>query len=286
MNHPQQPNIAESVEAIARKPFPILEMGKHNLIAVPSGYTLETDEKLLPLQQTPSRKRGKVVTQTLESFCEYVNFHKTPQTVIYAVVSRDNAAQPLVLTAVFNDHLQGVDMSGDFAGWQDFSAVLAPRPSHEWLLWSKNNSQALGQAAFAEFIDDNLKDIADVEGHPTGAMMLQMAINMEITQDKKIRASTRVQSGGVSIEYVENDNAETAARMEAFDRFTLGIPAFWRGLAYQLDARLRYRVREGKLTIWYDLVRPDLVIDAAVDAMAEQATKETGVPLVFGSIAK
>jgi uncharacterized protein YfdQ (DUF2303 family) len=47
------------------------------------------------------------------------------------------------------------------------------------------------------------------------------------------------------------------------DRFTLGIEPFEGSPKYQLDARFRYRLRDTTLTLFYDLLRPEQVLEDA-----------------------
>ena len=70
--------------------------------------------------------------------------------------------------------------------------------------------------------------------------------------------------------------------MQMFDRLNIGIPVFWNGDPYQIDARLRYRVREGKVTFWYELIRPDKVLEAATAGVIDIIKAQTGTPFFFG----
>ena len=80
----------------------------------------------------------------------------------------------------------------------------------------------------------------------------------------------------------QDDDAQTLQKMQVFDRFSLGFPVFWNGDAYRLDARLRYRVRDGKLTFWFELIRQDKVLEAATQTLIAQIREKTGNPFFFG----
>ena len=82
--------------------------------------------------------------------------------------------------------------------------------------------------------------------------------------------------------FVQSDDQQTVDKMKLFDRFRIGIPVFWNGDAYPIIARLRYRVREGKLTFWYELVRQDKVLEAATLTMIHAVQEGAGVPFFFG----
>jgi len=128
-----------------------------------------------------------------------------------------------------------------------------------------------------------LQDIASCEGSPTGAQMLQMALSFEANQDTRFKSAIRLQNGGVQMSFVQDDDAQTLANMQMFDRFSLGLPVFWNGDAYQVDARLRYRVKEGKLSLWYELIRPDKKLESSTKTLIEKIKAETGRAFFFGN---
>ncbi len=283
----QQENYAQTIANEARRPVILTGSNRANVIALPEGYSLKTDSSMEALADHPYRKKGTARFKVPESFVEYVNKHQLPNSVIYAKVDKSERNAPLTVTAVFNDHDAETEKKGAEAGWQDFRAILVPEASHEWRTWTANSGKQMSQFEFAQFLDDNIKDISSgQDDYPTGTQMLQMALAFELSQDKRIKSAIRIQSGGTNIEYVEDDDASTVARMQAFDKFMLGIPVFWRGQAYAIEAKLRYRVREGKLTLWYDLVRTDVVVDDAVEQVLQAVSAGTGSSILYGEIVK
>ena len=284
--HTADKGAVEAILDAARLPFELedceSEFGR--MIAVPEGWSIETDACMEPLRSSPYRTKGLVATKTVESFAHYVNTHKRAETLLYAAVDA-TGAQALKVTAIFNEH-QGVSIDGNRPGWRDFSATLAPDMSHEWKTWISLNGKPMTQFEFALFLEDNIKDISSQEGYPAGTAMLRMATQFEATQDKQFRSAVRIQSGGVNLECIDTDDAATVEKMQAFDRFMIGIPAFWKGQAYLLEAKLRYRVQSGKLTMWYDLIRPDLVITDAIDSMLANIQQSVELPVIYGEIVK
>lgn len=280
-------NIAETVARLTPKPFELAGSSAGRLFAVPEGFRLQDDSALQKLQLTPTRKKGDVQLKTLDSFLQYVNQHRQGQSQIYVKVNAKSADAPLVVTAVLNDHTHG-DLAMP-AGWCDFRAVLTPDSSPEWKTWVGNSGQKMTQMEFATFIEDNIhcfagKDTAGGEGFPSGGEMLQMALAFEASSEKRVRSAVRLQSGGVNIEHVDTDDAATVTRMQAFDRFRLGLAPFWRGDSYPLEAKLRYRNSSSGLSLWYDLVRPDRVVDYAVEEILAKIEAATTIKPIFGGI--
>ncbi|MBO9496339.1 DUF2303 family protein [Thalassotalea sp. G20_0] len=54
---------------------------------------------------------------------------------------------------------------------------------------------------------------------------------------------------------------EKKSSVEVPEEFTIGVAPFHNGDKYELKARLRYRIHEGQLTIWYQLIEPEQVIE-------------------------
>lgn len=256
-----------------RKPI-VQTIDDNPLLLLPAGYAAAVDlEKYL---QAPLRKRGTITLDDADSFIAYVKNQGDGSTRTYCTANYEKNEVKFV--GVLNDY----DEEGP--RWQDFRAVYAPALSVEWKRWTSNDRKELGQIEFATWLEDNLKDIATADGFPTGAQMLDMARSLEINQDNRIKSSVRLQSGGIELQYVNKDDDATVTRMSVFERFTLGVAPFFNGQAYQLDARLKYRSREGVIRFWYELVRPDLVIQDATREMIATIREQTKFPVLMGRV--
>lgn len=266
-----QENIAATVAREARKPFVLNE----EQIAIPDGWNLRDTESL---QMVPRRKIANVSLQDEAGFVDYMARHGIAvRCTIWCDADYPNGK--IGYTTIINDH--GAEM--DDQEWRDHIARFTPAQSVEWKRWNLSNKKVMSQLEFANFLETNLGDIASVEGFPTGTDMLNMATGLEITQDSRIKSAIRLQSGGVRMEYVQDDNAETAQSMEVFSKFAIGIPVFWAGDAYQLEACLKYRLNSGKLTFWYELNREDKVLEDAARTLTASIQEKTGFPLFHGN---
>ncbi len=272
-------NIAETLAKEMKAPVEIISEAGGNMkrVALPPGWTLVEKDDDPRLLVAPRRKIAKVKMHDAESFIDYTKRHGSlTNSTIWCIA--DYKAGKVGFTAILNDH--GEEESQ--AAFRDHRATFAPEFSEEWNRWTGKNKQPFNQAAFAEYIEENLKDIASVEGSPTGSQMLEMALAFEANQDMKFKSAIRLQNGGVQMAFTQDDDAGTLAKMSAFDRFTVGFPVFWNGDAYRIDARLRYRVREGKLTFWFELIRQDLILEAATQTLITVIRDKTGNPFFFG----
>jgi len=270
-------NIAETLARELKQPI-TLSTGFDRIkrLALPPGWTIDerNDEKH---ELAPYRKIARVRLHDAESFIGYIKRHGSlTDSTIWCLA--DYKAGKVGFSAILNDH--GED-PGE-ADWRDHRAVFAPEFSEEWNRWTGKNKAQFTQAEFATFVEDNLKDFASVEGCPTGAQMLEMALSFEANQDMRFKSAIRLQSGGVQMSFAQDDDAQTLAKMQMFDRFSIGFPVFWNGDAYRIDARLRYRVRDGKLSFWFELIRQDKVLEAATQSLIATIREKTGNPFFFG----
>lgn len=276
----EEENLAATLAREMKGPVEILLDGPDQVhrVALPHGWTAQEydDEKFLA---APRRKKATVRLHDTDSFIGYVKRHGSLESCTVWCIA-DYAAGSVRFTSIINDNGEAKDAQN----WRDHRASFSPAFSEEWKRWNKRDGSdnAFTQFQFASFIEENNKDIVSVGGSPTGAQMLEMALSMEANQDVKFKSAIRLQNGGVQLNYVADDDNQTITRMQLFERFTLGMPVFWNGDAYQVDARLRYRVREGALKFWYELIRQDKVLEAATTTMIATIKAQVGMPFFFG----
>lgn len=242
-------------------------------ITIPKDYKLENLESLL---DNPTRKRANISVTDSDSFIQYAKEHGSLTSChLYADVKTEESVFRIV--GIIDDH------SADVPAWREHQAHFEPVLSVEWKRWTQKNKAVLSQSDFAVWLEDNLSDIAEVQNMPKGAEILQMALNFERTADKRFRSKMSLQSGGVSFEYVDDDEKETKIRMDVYQRFTLGIPVFDGSLnAYPVEARLKYREKDGRIVFWYELIRPDRVFKTAVADELKHIKEATGFPIIYG----
>lgn len=260
-----------------QRPVEIASFEDLSRVALPPGWTLQERDNI-KYQYQPRRTTGSIKLDEIDSFIDYINRHKIPAcTSIYCLADYEKG--DIGFDAIINDNQGGADMPH----WRDHIVTYHPAKSFEWKRWSNKHKQPMSQIEFAMFLEENLRDIASVDSMPTGQQLLEMALSFEANQDMRFKSAMRLQNGGVQMSLVQDDDAQTIAKMQMFDKISIGIPVFWNGAAYRVDARLRYRVRDGKLTFWYELIRPDRVIEDAAKQLISTIREKTGVFFYFGN---
>jgi len=75
----------------------------------------------------------------------------------------------------------------------------------------------------------------------------------------------RLDNGQTQFNYTEqmSANAGVTGQLEIPEEIQLGLQPFRGSEFYDTKAKFRYRIREGKLVMWYDLVRPAKIAETA-----------------------
>lgn len=233
---------------------------------IPDGYELRNLEKLLA---TPRRKCGNTLLTEAASFIAVVNDQMTGATRLYCQTGNKPG-----FTAVFND-------THAAAGWRDHRATYVPVLSAEWLIWAGTSGRQQTQADFAQFIEANLPDIAE----PSGADVLAVSRTLEAKKKVNFASSIRLSDGSHQFTYEEDvQGSAQKGQLKVPEVFVLAIPVFEGGDPWRIEARLRYRIGDGgTLAIWYELVRPHKVIEAATLELRKQIADGTGLTLLAGT---
>lgn len=205
----------------------------------------------------PRRAQGTYRPATVEALVAVIERHHSADTTTIWVHPTSGK-----IVAVFND------ASTTRPGFRDHSARLILTPTKEWTHWASQDGMLLGQATFAEHIEDGLPEIVS----PPAADMLELAQTMQATFGAEFRSAIRLQDG--SVQTVYNEQLDAAAgksgQMTIPSTFSLAIAPFLGEQPYAVTARLRYRLNSGKLTIGYRLERPEQVVRDALDTIAAE----------------
>lgn len=242
--------------------------GRH-FVVVPAGHQVVAE---LPVASAPARPKALVKLRDAASFIQFYKDHAQGRSRVYATM------EPARFLAVFDefDDMNSEDIAAQ-ADWREFRAVFEVPASREWSLWTAANRKHMGQLAFAEFLQDNLPDVAQ----PDGATLLEMALNFEAAQTGTFIATQRLQNGSHNLQWKADNNAGGTVQLP--EQIVLSIPVFENEEPSELHARLRYRVKEGVLSIWYELVRPHKVLEAAFRATWARIREEAGATILLGT---
>lgn len=245
---------------------------------IPEGYRIEK----LPVEQVSARpfaKRGKRYFKDTASLISYAKTHTVigETTVFVTPETDDDYAR---VTIIFDDH------SAAEAGWGKHQAIQILETSSILREWRKYDNHKMNQAQFADFLEHNIQDIVT----PDASELLEVVSTLQSSNNVRFSSAVKLNNGQVQLRYEEEVSA-TAGKNGTLDipeQFTIGVPVFENGVKYAVNARLRYRIRDAKLIMFYVLERlDDIVLNALVSGdksvkriLEDQLGSE--IPVYFG----
>lgn len=240
---------------------------------LPEGARVQDLEKLLA---EPVRKRGTVEVHDPESLIAYVNEHKQAGTLILAYKGDVEEEKDPEIVAVLNHH------AADVAGWGDHHCRYTCPFSEPWKTWIKGNKRPFTQYEFAEFLEDNIPDIAD----PPGAQLKAVCATFTARKKLDFHQATRLTDGTVDFEYRETmeGGGQQSGKVNLPEVFKLGLAPFEGYDKYEVVARLRWRIdpEARSLRFFYALEQPERVVETAFGEICKKVSKDTEVPVLFG----
>ncbi len=222
---------------------------------VPPGHQVVVPD-LSAWRQSPSRKTGVYKPATVEALIAYAKRYAISRETVW--VHPTSGRVQIVLD---DDHDDG-------PGFAQHRADLRLEHTPEWNYWLAKHGREMGQEAFAEHIEEGGQEIVE----PDAATVLEIAQTFHMTTKVTFRQATRLTSGAVQFQYDNEGTAKAGAKGDLTipTVIMLQLAPFIGEPEQRLVARLRYRVREGALTLSYHLDRPDRVIRDALDGVAGQ----------------
>jgi uncharacterized protein YfdQ (DUF2303 family) len=233
---------------------------------VPRDYEVKDLETFLP---RPLRIKQEVVLYDTDSFIAYVKDFMTGATLIFFDVQQET------FNAAFDYH------EIEKPSWCAHSAAFKPRRSVEFTTWMDTNRKQMTQVEFARFLEENLPDVVE----PNSAELLQVALTFEAKKSVEFSSGVRLSNGQIEFQYDEIvRGAAQKGKIEVPEKFVLGVPIHVNGPAYRIDVRLRWRLQEGKVAFWYEVIRPHRLIEHALKEISQRIATETALPLLAGNI--
>lgn len=234
----------------------------------------------------PERRKGTAAVTTLQSFVALVTRHMNADSVIFANTSWPNPK----LTAVIDYHQ--ADGGARFCNHKiDYSFPITP----EFKAWMDYNGKPIGQGDFAAFLEDRVADLAapyDAERADYERLLntkfalpneiVELSRGLQVTVAANVKNAHTLQNGEVEIVWTEEHRDQTGAKIIVPGLFMIAVPAFIDGDPIRLPARLRYRVKEGKITWSYHLYKWDFWLRERVKEDLDTAAKETSLPAFEG----
>jgi uncharacterized protein YfdQ (DUF2303 family) len=244
--------------------------GQMPVSVLPPNYSLYTPD----LNQVerwlgrPIRKRGKFAFVTAESFARYLNEHKTEDTRVFADIDCCTAS----FKGVLNFH-------GKEPSFGDHECTLALSPTREWTDLLAHDQAEFTQVEFAAFLEERTTLFAT----PSGADLLELIQTLEAKADVRINQAVKLQSGAIKVRFDEDvtirggGTGQQAGEMELPSTLTLNVQPFEGAALMSVAARLRYKIGDRKIILFYKLINPHLIVRQVANDVVSTILAETGI---------
>lgn len=247
-------------------------------------------EKYAP---TPLRRKGITTLARLHSYIDFTNRYKNEDSIVLVEgkVSK-NTIQATALT-IFNADPAGGDQLK--AGHGDFKCDYKFPVSKELNAFVAKNGVTMAQGEFAMFLEDHISDMSSpsfmVEEDRNlivrclggaGAdpiNMLELARGLEVRVTETVTNQQRLASGEMSFKFSTEHSGVDGKPLNIPVWFLIRVPLFEGGAPIDIPARLRYRVKEGIVTWFYELYRMNEAFDRAFDDAVSFISAETQLPV-------
>jgi uncharacterized protein YfdQ (DUF2303 family) len=225
----------------------------------------------------PQHKKGTVTVRDVASFAQYYEKHSDSGSDVFADL--DGAT----FTAVLDAHEGVADSGSDGARWQQHRLVLQLQHALPWKTWLSRDRRMQSQQEFAEFLEDNARDVAH-GGRVTAADLLEVAQSFQANTAVKFASGKRLATGQTQFTYTEDVTARAGNRgtIEIPAEFDLAIVPYEDCAARLLSARFRYRLADGELRLGYFLNDPARVAREACEEIAGKVAAACEVTVMQG----
>lgn len=238
---------------------------------IPDGYQLASLEKF---QVEKEQVVQAVSVSSPSSLIAYVVRFKDERSVIFADTENTR------FRGVLDYHLNGK------SPFKNTHVVTYDCPhSEEWKVFNKFDKEKMDQVAFAEFIEQNIKSIAPASetNKTSGTALLEMVLAFQETRVAEFKSVTRLNDGTYQMAFSNEKTGSGNTQLP--EKISLAISPFHNGTAYQIDARFRYRLREGRLALWYELIEPKKIIEHAYnEILVDLQNQLPDIPVFEGRI--
>lgn len=242
---------------------------------VPNGFSVHTLDKAIAFADNRAERPRAIIGVSdhteLDSFLAHIEAFKNADSAVWADITGPS------VTAIYNYHARGKP------AWGDHRANYSCPKSDEWSIWTAHSERRMSQDAFSDFIEERFDDITspkDGEDGATAVDVLEMARNLAIHTKGRFERKIDKVTGENSM-VCKEEHSETSTKIPR--RFFIAIPVFENGVKYRVEARMRFRMQDGRPSFGFSLHRVPEILRDAFKEICESVRSVTGLPVYAGT---
>lgn len=258
----------------------ILEIADHNpkyveadgtpFICLPAGTKIESLDAFVK----PKHIRANPSFNDVSSFTAYVLKFADDDTIVFANPSADG-----VEVAAIIDYHHGVTPE-----WCKHKATFKTQLTPEYQTWMAANRKQMNQVDFATWLEDN----ANLMVEPSGTDLLELVRTLHGHKNARFSGEVRLATGNYSVSWEEETVVKATTKTEGGSIelpriITAGIAPFLGASPYAIQARLKTKVEERKLALWFETIAPHVIIRDSINLVCAQIKAALNRPLLIGA---
>tara|TARA_R100000808_G_scaffold17512_2_gene38677 strand:+ start:11022 stop:11990 length:969 start_codon:yes stop_codon:yes gene_type:complete len=253
----------------------------------------------------PSARKGTARLRSLDSFIDFVNRFGDSDSAVFVIDEQSNPSMTAVLdynradSLVTDDDASGSTAHGEYR-FGEHRAVFQFPVSDEWNAWMAKDGEALTMAEFAQFLEERVLEVAEVDKVPESAArfvtmmggekniadwstLTALAKSLKVYENAVVSEATNLASGALSLSLNEEHETEVGGiKAEVPTMFFIDIPIFRDGVIYRLPVRLRWRKGRGSISFFYELWGHDRAFTDAMKEAVERVGNDTPAQTFYG----
>lgn len=149
--------------------------------------------------------------------------------------------------------------------------------------WLARDEYEMDQNVFALFIDKHLDDIRcreeDRKLYPSQIELFNFVTTLQDSKNDRFSRKVNIQNGDVSVSLERESDDGTKQQLKLFERFPIVLQIYEGFPEYQVEAKLRFRIRDGQVYFFYDIQGLEEMFIAARNWAVNELKEKTGLPV-------
>lgn len=209
-----------------------------------------------------------------KSFIDYLIQFKSPTAVCRASLGQNS----IVAVLDYHGRARTGEALGAVPGRGKHMVTLHCPFDADYAKWRVRFGKLLDQKSVIEFIEEMIHTI----GAPPAAELLEALGDIEIERVVKFKSARNDKNGNISFGYEEKDGETSRSGQYSLpDHIVIVVPIFQGGNPIQLTAKLRFRMKDGDLTLGFAVPGIENIEREAFRSIGESVRAETDTPVFY-----
>ena len=229
-------------------------------VVIPEDGKVHTFENTL---ERPLQLNQSVNLHTAKDFISYVNRFADKNSVIFVHVLGGKIKAVLDYHEAYQDDAATSDQAKNQPRHCKHVANFNVEQTPEFIKIREASGRKFNQTEFALFLEDVMPYISE----PVATELYEIVQTLSAKTGVDFKSGVRTDNGQVTLTYNETIEARAGAagNLAIPEKIVFGVQVHRGGEHYAIPARFRYRIKDGNLTLWYDIDQLEKAIEKSME---------------------